>query len=82
LFLTDGSRVKINNNAIKKAVFNYIPVNPLLDPTFNYDYDDYPVDESIINDVLDYMFKTYQSKTAQTPLDTVSDSKETVKSVS
>lgn len=82
LFLTDGSRVKVNNNAITKAVFNYIPVNPLLDPTFNYDYDHYPVDESIINDVLDYMFKTYQSKTAQVPLDTTSDSKETAKSTS
>ncbi len=82
LYLTQGSRIKINNNAITKAVFDYIPVNPLLDPTFNYDYDDYPVDESLINDVLDFMFKVYQSKTSQVPLDTTSDSKETAKSTS
>jgi hypothetical protein len=82
LFLTDGSRVKIKNNAIKRAMLQYIPVNPLLDPTFNYDYDEYPVDESIVNDILDFMFKTYQSKTAKQPLDTVSDSKETTQSIS
>jgi hypothetical protein len=81
LYLTDRGRLKINNNSISTIMANYIPVNPLLDPTFNYDYDDYPVDESMINDILDFMFKTYQSKTAKVPLDTVSDSKETTQSI-
>ena len=81
LYFTDGGKIKINNNGINTILVNYIPVNPLLDPTFNYDYDDYPIDESLIDDILELMFKTYQSKISQSVLDTASDSKETPKSI-
>jgi hypothetical protein len=50
-------------------------------PTYNFEYDEFPMDEALMNTVLETMFQTYQSKTSQTPKDTVSDSQDTVKSI-
>jgi hypothetical protein len=50
-------------------------------PTFNFDYDEYPIDEALLNTIFDMMFATYQSKIANTPKDTKSDSQDTTKSI-
>lgn len=81
-YMKINNHLMVNNSALPAILVNVIPVNPMDWANFNFDYDEYPIDESLINVVCDRMFASYQSKNAPAPLDTVSDSKETTKSVS
>jgi hypothetical protein len=81
LYYKEENHLKIDNNSVETILTNYIPVNPMQVPTYNFEYDEFPMDEALMNTVLDTMFETYQSKTAQTPKDTVSDSQDTTKSI-
>lgn len=81
LYYKEYPYLKLNNNSVETALLNYIPVNPMQVPTYNYELDDFPMDEALMNTVFDMMFQTYQSKTVQSPKDTVSDSQDTTKSI-
>lgn len=71
----------VKNSSVDEILASYIPVDPMKVPTFNFDYDQYPVDEALINKIFDAMFATYQSKVQGKPKDTISDSQDTVKSI-
>lgn len=81
MYYKEGEYIKVDNNGIPTILTNYIPVDPMKVPTFNFDYDEYPIDEALINTVFDNMFATYQSKVQGKPKDTVSDSQDTTKSI-
>jgi hypothetical protein len=81
LYYKEENHLKVDNNSVETILTNYIPVNPMQVPTYNFEYDEFPMDEALMNTVLETMFQTYQSKTSQTPKDTVSDSQDTVKSI-
>lgn len=81
MYYKEGEYLKIDNNGIPTILTNYIPIDPMKVPTFNYDYDEYPVDEALLNTIFDVMFATYQSKVQGKPKDTISDSQDTVKSI-
>lgn len=78
-YYLENEYLKINQKAVKRVRVNYIPSNPLQVTTWNYELDEYPVDESLIDVICQEMFAAYQSKTSQTPLDVVEDGKETIK---
>lgn len=80
LYYFEQGMVKVNNPIIGTILLNYIPTDPMLEPTWNYEIDEYPVDDALIGIICDDMFKTYQSKTLGAPIDTVTDSKESNKS--
>ena len=71
----------VKNNGVNEILASYIPVDPMKVPTFNFDYDQYPVDEALLNSIFNEMFATYQSKVQGKPKDTVSDSQDTTKSI-
>lgn len=73
--------LEVKNNSVETILAEYIVENPMTAPTYNFEYDEFPMDEALMNTVLDVMFQTYQSKTTQAPKDTVSDSQDTVKSI-
>jgi len=81
LYYKEENHIKVDNNSIETVLMNYIPVNPMQVPTYNFEYDEFPMDEALMNTVLTVMFQDYQSKTSQTPKDTVSDSQDTTKSI-
>ena len=81
MYYKEGEYLKVDNNGIPTILTNYIPIDPMKVPTFNFDYDEYPVDEALLNTIFDTMFATYQSKVQGKPKDTVSDSQDTTKSI-
>jgi len=81
LYYKEENHVKVDNNSVETVLMNYIPVNPMQVPTYNFEYDEFPMDEALMNTVLTVMFQDYQSKTSQTPKDTISDSQDTTKSI-
>lgn len=81
-YLKVNNHLMIDNSALSAILVNAIPVNPMDWENFNFEYDEYPIDEALINVVCDRMFQSYQSKSTQAPIDTVSDSKDTTKSIS
>lgn len=81
MYYKEGEYLKVDNNGVPTILTNYIPVDPMKVPTFNFDYDEYPIDEALINTIFDVMFATYQSKVQGKPKDTVSDSQDTTKSI-
>jgi len=81
LYYKEENHIKVDNNSVETVLMNYIPVNPMQVPTYNFEYDEFPMDEALMNTVLTVMFQDYQSKTSQTPKDTVSDSQDTTKSI-
>lgn len=81
LYYKEPPYLKLDNNLVETGLLNYIPVNPMEVPTYNFEYDEFPMDEALMNTVLDTMFQTYQSKTTQTAKDTISDSQDTTKSI-
>lgn len=80
-YFKEADFIKVDNNQINTILVNFIPVNPMLVPTYNYELDDFPVDDALLNTIFDEMFKTYQSKVVGVPKDTVSDSSDTVKAI-
>jgi len=80
-YLYTNEYLKINKTTVPTILVNFIPVDPSKLATWNFEFDEYPIDEALIDSVCDEMFNAYQSKTAQAPLDTISDSKETTKSI-
>ena len=81
-YMKINNYLQVENSTLPAIMVNAIPVNPLDWANYNFEFDEYPIDEALINVVCDRMFQSYQSKAAQTPVDTNSDSKETTKSVS
>jgi hypothetical protein len=81
MYYKENNYLKVDNNGVGTILTNYIPVDPMQVPTFNFDYDEYPIDEALLNTIFDMMFATYQSKIANTPKDTKSDSQDTTKSI-
>jgi hypothetical protein len=81
MYYKEGEYLKVDNNGVPTILTNYIPVDPMKVPTFNFDYDEYPIDEALVNTIFDVMFATYQSKVQGKPKDTVSDSQDTTKSI-
>ena len=81
LYYKEGDHLKVDNNSVETILTNSMPVNPMQVATYNFELDEFPMDEALMNTVLDAMFATYQSKTAQSPKDTISDSQDTVKSI-
>ena len=73
--------LKVDNNQVETILTNYIPVNPVQVPTFNYELDVFPVDDAMLDTIFNEMFETYQKKVIDAPKDTVSDSEDTVKSI-
>ena len=73
--------LEVKNNSVETILAEYIVENPMTAPTYNFEYDEFPMDEALINTVMVAMFQDYQSKTSQTPKDTVNDSQDTVKSI-
>jgi hypothetical protein len=80
-YYKEGDYLKVDNNGVGTILTNYVPVNPMKVPTFNFEYDEYPIDDALVNTIFDMMFATYQSKTSGTPKDTISDSQDTTKSI-
>jgi len=80
-YLYVNEYLKVNKTTVPSILLNFIPVNPMKVKTWNYEFDEYPIDEALIDSVCEEMFRTYQSKSAQAPLDTVSDSAESTKSI-
>jgi hypothetical protein len=80
-YYKEGEYLKVDNNGVGTILTNYVPVNPMKVPTFNFEYDEYPIDDALVNTIFDMMFATYQSKTSGTPKDTISDSQDTTKSI-
>lgn len=81
LYYKDGDYLKVANNGVGTILTNYVPVNPTQLPTFNFDLDEFPVDDTLLPAIFEVMFMTFQSKVSQTPKDTVSDSQDTTKSL-
>jgi hypothetical protein len=81
MYYKEGEYLKVDNNGVPTILTNYIPVDPMEVPTFNFDYDEYPIDSALVNTIFDVMFATYQSKTSGTPKDIKSDSQDTTKSI-
>lgn len=80
-YYKEGDYLKVDNDGVGTILTNYVPVNPMKVPTFNFEYDEYPIDDALVNTIFDMMFATYQSKTSGTPKDTISDSQDTTKSI-
>lgn len=80
MYYKEASMLKVDNNQVETILLNYIPVNPIQVPTFNYELDEFPVDDAMLDIVFNEMFETYQKKVIETPKDTVSDSQDTIKS--
>jgi len=81
LYRKGNEYLMVKNNGVNEILASYIPVDPMKVPTFNFDYDQYPVDEALLNKIFDEMFATYQSKVQGKPKDTISDSQDTTKSI-
>jgi hypothetical protein len=81
MYYKEGDYLKVDNDGVGTILTNYVPVNPMKVPTFNFEYDEYPIDDALVNTIFDIMFATYQSKTSGTPKDTISDSQDTTKSI-
>lgn len=81
MYYKEGDYLKVDNDGVGTILTNYVPVNPMKVPTFNFEYDEYPIDDALVNTIFDMMFATYQSKTSGTPKDTISDSQDTTKSI-
>lgn len=81
-YMKINNHLMVDNSTLPAILVNAIPVNPMDWANYNFEFDEYPIDEALINVVCDRMFQSYQSKAAQAPNDTVSDSKETPKSIS
>lgn len=81
LYYKEGGHIKIDNNGVSTVLMNYIPINPMDLPTFNFDLDEFPVDDALLTTIFEVMFATFQSKVSQSPKDTVSDSQDTTKSI-
>jgi hypothetical protein len=81
MYYKEGDMLKVDNNQIETILTNYIPVNPTNVPTFNYELDEFPADDAMMDIIFNEMFETYQKKAADVPKDTVSDSQDTVKSI-
>jgi len=81
MYYKEGDMLKVDNNQIETILTNYIPVNPVQVPTFNYELDEFSVDDALLDTVFNEMFETYQKKVADVPKDTVSDSQDTIKSI-
>lgn len=81
MYYKEGDMLKVDNNQIETILTNYIPVNPTSVPTFNYELDEFPSDDAMMDIIFNEMFETYQKKAADVPKDTVSDSQDTVKSI-
>jgi hypothetical protein len=80
MYYKEASMLKVDNNQVETILLNYIPVNPVQVPTFNYELDEFPVDDAMLDIVFNEMFETYQKKVIEAPKDTVSDSQDTIKS--
>ena len=80
MYYKEASMLKVDNNQVETILVNYIPVNPVNVPTFNYELDEFPVDDAMLDIVFNEMFETYQKKVIEAPKDTVSDSQDTIKS--
>ncbi len=48
------------DNNIESIMLNFIPINPIDVPTFNYYYDEYPIDEALVIVVCDTMFAGFK----------------------
>ncbi len=81
-YMKINNHLQVDNSTLPAIMVNAIPVNPLDWDNYNFEFDEYPIDEALINVVCDRMFASYQSKGVQTPVDTLSDSKESTKSIS
>jgi hypothetical protein len=81
LYYKEDTMLKVDNNQVETILVNYIPVNPVNVPTFNYELDEFPLDDAMIDIVFNEMFETYQKKVIESPKDTVSDSQDTIKSI-
>jgi hypothetical protein len=56
-----------------------VPVSPSEVATFNPDYDEYPIDDALIPQVMEMMYEMYFKKIDGRPIDTRSDSQDTPK---
>lgn len=81
MYYKEGDMLKVDNNQVETILTNYVPVNPMQVPTFNYELDEFPVDDAMLDTIFNEMFETYQKKAMESPKDTVSDSQDTVKSI-
>lgn len=81
-YMKINNHLQVDNSTLPAIMVNAIPVNPLDWDNYNFEFDEYPIDEALINVVCDKMFASYQSKGVQAPVDTLSDSKESTKSIS
>ncbi len=81
-YMKINNHLMVDNSTLPAILTNCIPVNPLDWANFNFEFDEYPIDEALISRVCDKMFASYQSKGVQAPVDTLSDSKESTKSIS
>jgi hypothetical protein len=81
-YFTENEYLKVDESQLPSIMVTYIPSNPINVPTFNYEIDEFPLDDALLNVVMEMMFATYQSKKSQVPNDTVSDSNNTIKSIS
>lgn len=77
LCIKEREFLKVKDSIIETIKVNFIPENPMKMRTFNFDFDDFPVDSALIDTILTEMFKTYQSKVEGKTKDKISDSTKT-----
>jgi hypothetical protein len=81
-YLVKGNELQVWNPNVSVDIWiNGLVLNPMLIPTFNPDYEEYPLDDSLIDVLMQECFAVYYSKIVQTPIDIISDSQNTPKAV-
>ncbi len=79
-YLVKGYELQIwNPNFAVDIWINGLVYDPMLIPTFNPDYEEYPFDDSLIDLLMQECFNVYYSKIIQTPVDVTPDSINTPK---
>jgi len=73
-YLRRGSNLLVDNTSVNDVMVEALCTNPYKLPTFNPDYDEYPVDEALIPQLNEALYQVYFSKIAQVKPDVKPDS--------
>ena len=80
-YYLEEAKLRVTDNIVETIRVQFVPVSPSEVLTFNPDYDEYPIDDALIPQVMEMMFEMYFKKIDGRPIDTKSDSQDTPKEI-
>jgi hypothetical protein len=78
-YYLEEAKLRVTDNIVETIRVQFVPVSPSEVLTFNPDYDEYPIDDALIPQVMEMMYEMYFKKIDGRPIDTKSDSQDTPK---